>query len=105
MSELERVKVEKVVPRQPETIAAQSQIIINSIVRLGPWHGRIVDILTSDTTDEKYGRVKLVKHLPGVTEIHPLNKFKPASLTDAEWELQVMQERYQQAWQEVLCES
>ncbi len=83
----------------------QSQIALNSIVRLGPWHGRIVDILTSAATGEQYGRVKLVKHLPGVTEVHPLSAFKPADLADVEWELETMQARYQQAWQEVLCES
>lgn len=105
MSELEHVKIEETLQGQSEKNAAQSRIVINSIVRLGPWHGRIVDILTSDATNEKYGRVKLIKHLPGVTEIHPLSKFKSATLTDAEWESQVMQERYQQAWQEVLCES
>ncbi len=83
----------------------QSQITINSIVRLGPWHGRIVDILTSTATGERYGRVKLVKHLPGVSEVHPLSAFKAASLADVEWELETMQARYQQAWQEVLCEN
>jgi hypothetical protein len=79
------------------------EIKLNSIVRLGPWHGRVVDILTSDSTGEKYGRIKLIKHAPGVTEIHPFSVLKPATLTDAEWELKVMQERYAQAWQEVLC--
>ena len=64
---------------------------------LGPWHRRIVDILTSAATGEQYGRVKLVKHLPGVTEVHPLSAFKPANLADVEWELETMQARYQQA--------
>jgi len=81
------------------------EIKLNSIVRLGPWHGRVVDILTSDNTGEKYGRIKLIKHAPGVTEIHPFSALKLATLTDAEWELKVMQERYAQAWQEVLCVS
>lgn len=85
------------------TATVTADIQLNSIVRLGPWHGRVVDILTSDATGEKYCRVKLIKHAPGVTEIHPLHSLKPATLTDAEWELKVIQERYTQAWQEVLC--
>lgn len=78
-------------------------ITVNSIVRLGPWHGRVVEILTSDSTGEKYGRIKLIKHAPGVTEIHPLSALKVATLNEAEWELKVMQDRYAEAWQEVLC--
>ncbi|MBN2007084.1 MAG: hypothetical protein JXA21_27280 [Anaerolineae bacterium] len=78
-------------------------ITVNSIVRLGPWHGRVVEILTSDSTGEKYARVKLIKHAPGVTEIHPFSALKVATLSEAEWELKVMQDRYAQAWQEVLC--
>lgn len=85
---------------QPESAG---EIALNSIVRLGPWHGRVVEVLTSDSTGEKYGRIKLIKHAPGVTEIHPFSALKLATLTDAEWELKAMQDRYAQAWQEVLC--
>ncbi len=105
MSAVQATRASETAPEPQSLHQEQSQIAINSIVQLGPWHGRIVDILTSAATGEQYGRVKLVKHLPGVTEVHPLSAFKPANLADVEWELETMQARYQQAWQEVLCEN
>ena len=48
------------------------------VIRLGPWYGAIAEILTNEDGDI-FARVKLVKHRPGITEVHPLSALTPAT--------------------------
>ena len=59
------------------------------IVKLGPWSGAIVEILTNED-GAKFARVKLVKHRPGITEVHPLDNLRPATRGDIEREHDVI---------------
>ena len=67
--------------------------VYGDLIRLGPWCGRVVDILTSETTGERFARVQLLKHQPGVTEVHPVSALKSATLADAQLELDALQNR------------
>ena len=55
------------------------------IIKLGPWSGAIVEILTNED-GAKFARVKLVKHRAGITEVHPLKNLKPATFQDIQSE-------------------
>ena len=60
------------------------------IVKLGPWNGVIVDLMTNED-GECFARVKLVKHKPNITEVHPANLIKPSTMeaVTKEYSLQV----------------
>ena len=73
------------------------------LVRLGPWFGRVVDILTSCSTGEKFGRVHFAKHLPGVTEVHPLGALSPATIEQVREAQDAMEARFKASWEELLC--
>lgn len=73
------------------------KLTINSLVRLGPWHGRIVDFLMSETTGERFARVKLLKHFTEGTEVHPVDAFKRVTVADAQIELQALEQRLSKA--------
>jgi hypothetical protein len=79
-----------------------NQLRVGAIVRLGPWTGRIVDILVSETTGERYGRVRFVKHAAGVTEVHPLGEFKPAALKQMRREVEARRAQIETAQKELL---
>lgn len=80
-----------------------SGLKIGSYIRLGPWCGRIVAVLTDDETGEKYARVKLLKHIPGVTEVHPLGDLKPATVEELEKEAARMKRNVSLTMDEILC--
>ena len=73
------------------------KLTINSLVRLGPWHGRIVDFLVGEKTGERFARVKLLKHIADITEIHPVEAFVVGTLKGAEQELAILEQRVNRA--------
>jgi hypothetical protein len=76
---------------------------IGNLIRLGPWFGRIIDILESTTTGEKFARVKLVKHQAGITEIHPVADLAPATVEQVQQTMNAVRARQAKPWLEILA--
>ena len=64
------------------TLNPKKELEAGTIVRVGPWCGRVVDILTSDITREKHVLVKLVKHFDIVTEVRKISEVSIASVEE-----------------------
>lgn len=75
---------------------------LNDLIRLGPWFGRIVGILTDDATGEKFARAKLIKHWTVVAEICPIVDLSPATEAQVQQAMNAVQERQKVEWLEIL---
>lgn len=80
----------------------KKQFEIGQLIRLGPWFGRVTDIFTSERTGEKFARVRLSKHLPGITEVHTMEDLSPATEEQANRARAAELRRHTEAW-EAIC--
>ena len=53
------------------------------LIRLGPWHGVILEMLHNANGD-KFARIKLLKHRINITEIQSVNNLTHCSLESLE---------------------
>ena len=75
---------------------------IGQAVRMYGRHGRIVDILTSQTGGDDYAKVRFVVHAQGVYEFHLLADLTPATDEDIRREVEARISKLEMAHRELL---